>query len=156
MSKAGKMMFLFTAFFLACVLLAVSFIVLGTSVFAIDSKDLDIIFFLIFVVGAVSAFGMGALHLDETGRSGAIVLAILIALIVFVGFFVVIFLTGKLAAEEEVIERKVTEKPITEKLVTERTKVLQIGEDFIIIFGVSLMIAAAIAYFYVESINFKF
>ena len=150
------MMFLFTAFFLACVLLAVSFIVLGTSVFAIDSKDLDIIFFLIFVVGAVSAFGMGALHLDETGRSGAIVLAILIALIVFVGFFVVIFLAGKLAAEEEVIERKVTEKPITEKLVTERTKVLQIGEDFIIIFGVSLMIAAAIAYFYVESINFKF
>jgi len=155
LSKAGKMMFLFTAFFLACVLLAVSFIVLGTSVFAIDSKDLDIIFFLIFVVGAVSAFGMGALHLDETGRSGAIVLAILIALIVFVGFFVVIFLAGKLAAEE-VIERKVIEKPITEKLVTERTKVLQIGEDFIIIFGVSLMIAAAIAYFYVESINFKF
>jgi uncharacterized membrane protein len=123
----------------------------------IESKDLNNIIFLIFVVGIVSTFSMGAVFSNESGHIGAIVLAIFIAAIAFAGVLAGAILTEKPAAEKEVAEKPITEKTVAERTVTvtlvERTKTLQKEEitwldTFIILLGISLIIVAFIAYSY--------
>ena len=168
MDTARSLLAIFSASFLTCVLLLVFLSVLNLLGFAItiDPENLINIVFLIAIVGMVSILGMGAVVFDESGRIGAIVLAIFIAAIAYAGFFTGVILTEKPAAEKTVTERTVTvtqvaetekTKPITGRTVTvtlvEGTKVLQKKEitwldAFIILFGISLIIAISVAYAY--------
>ena len=167
LDKGGSLMIIFAATTFACVLLIFFLAILEISGFAaIDPKILTDIISLAFVVVLVSILGMGAVVFDESGRIGAIVLAIFIAAIAYAGFFTGVILTEKPAAEKTVTERTVTvtqvaetekTKPITGRTVTvtlvEGTKVLQKKEitwldAFIILFGISLIIAISVAYAY--------
>jgi glucose dehydrogenase len=159
LDKAGNLFVIFSASFLACALLLIFLAVLNVLGFTttIESKDLNNIIFLIFVVGIVSILGMGTILFDESDRLGAMVLAIFIVAIAFAGFFAGVILADKPAAEKEVTEKPITEKTAAERTVTvtlvEGTKTLQKEEitwldTFIILLGISLIIAAFIAYSY--------
>jgi hypothetical protein len=158
LDKAGRLMIIFSASYLACALLLIFLSVLNVLGFTttIESKDLNNIIFLIFVVGIVSTFSMGAVFSNESGHIGAIVLAIFIAAIAFAGVSAGVILTDMSAAEKEVTEKVVIEKTktIAERTVTvtlvEGTKTLQKEEitwldTFIILLGASLIIVAFIA-----------
>jgi uncharacterized membrane protein len=159
LDKRESLIIIFAATILACALLLFFLAILKISGFTIDPKDLNNILSLIFIVGLVSIFGMGTLLFDESGRLGAIVLAIFIAAIAFAGIFAGIILTEKPVAEKEVTEKPITEKTVVERTVTvtvtqvAETKILQKKEitlldTFITLFGISLIIAMIAAYSY--------
>jgi len=72
---------------------------------------------------------------------------------VYAGFSVGIILTEKPAAEKEVTEKPIAEKTVAETKMWQKKEVTWL-DAFITIFGVSLIIALAIVYFYESWINF--
>jgi glucan phosphoethanolaminetransferase (alkaline phosphatase superfamily) len=157
LDKRGSLMIIFAATTFACVLLIFFLAILEISGFAaIDPKDLNDIISLVFVVGLVSILGVGAVVFDESGRIGAIVLAIFIAAIAYAIIFTGVILTEKPAAEKTVTETEKT-KTVTERTVTvtqvAETKTLQKKEvtwldTFMVLLGFSLIIAMVTAYSY--------
>jgi hypothetical protein len=141
-------MTVFFASILACVVLLSSLAILYLLGFTttIESKDLYYILFLIFIVGIVSAFSLGAVFANESIHVGAIALAIFITAIAYAGFFTGVILADKPAAEEEITEKTVTEKTAAEKTVTVTEKL--VAEAFIASFSILLIMVAIMVYFY--------
>jgi hypothetical protein len=148
LNSAQRLMTVFFASYLACVVLLIFVSILNVLGFTatIESKDLYYILFLIFIVGIVSAFSMGAVFANESIHVGAIALAIFITAIAYALIFTGVILADEPAAEEEITEKTVTEKTAAEKTVTVTEKT--VAEAFIALFGILLMMVAIIVYFY--------
>ena len=150
LGKAGGLMFIFAIFFLVCALLfvSVSLVTLKMLGFIIDN-----IILLIFAVGAFSIFGIGMLFSNERNRIRAMVITIFIAAISLAGFLAGVILLYKPAAEKPIVERTAIVTPIegAETLQKEKEALQnafkRLADDFIVIFGVLLIILLAIPYY---------